>query len=207
MGIRNEPIIGMAEEDEKQVVDTMASYGAMGEAENSPDGNVGADDDGTFDKYNWGAETVARKGIDEYAIEEDDMEEGNAFTAKLASTPKGGEFELDGKKYKDTSAIEENSWTFENFQNQLDSLLNEGKDVVFTNEGVNINVSTGNEHGPDTVSVSATDAEADKLLKFVKSVGLGVYGDAEDGAEELDVAEPGVVSFYGAPEVSDDMSV
>ena len=206
MGIRNEPIIGMAEEDEKEVVDTMASYGAMGEAENSPDGNVGADDDGTFDKYNWGAETVARKGIDEYAIEEDDMEEGNAFTAKLASTPKGGEFELDGKKYKDTSAIEENSWTFENFQNQLDSLLNEGKDVVFTNEGVNINVSTGNEHGPDTVSVSATDAEADKLLKFVKSVGLGVYGDAEDGAEELDVAEPGVVSFYGAPEVSDDPS-
>ena len=75
--------------------------------------------------YNWGAETVARKGIDE-----DDMEEGNAFTAKLAATPKGGEFELDGKKYKDTSALEENEWTFENFENQLNSFINEDKEAV-----------------------------------------------------------------------------
>ena len=36
------------------------------EAENSPDGNVGADDDGDNDKYNQDAETVAdRKGLDE----------------------------------------------------------------------------------------------------------------------------------------------
>jgi hypothetical protein len=31
--------------------------------------------------------------------------EGNAFTGKLANTPKGGEFELDGKKFKDTSSL------------------------------------------------------------------------------------------------------
>lgn len=42
-----------------------------------------------------------------YPVKEDDMEEGNAFTGKLKSTPKGGEFELDGKSYKDTSNIEE----------------------------------------------------------------------------------------------------
>jgi hypothetical protein len=34
-------------------------------------------------------------------------DEGNAFTNKLAHTQKGDEFELDGKKYKDTSSIEE----------------------------------------------------------------------------------------------------
>jgi hypothetical protein len=34
-------------------------------------------------------------------------DEGNAFTNKLAHTQKGGEFELDGKKYKDTSSLEE----------------------------------------------------------------------------------------------------
>jgi hypothetical protein len=199
MGIRNEPIVGIvSEEDPKEVVDTMASYGAMGEAENSPDGNVGADDDGTFDKYDWNAETVARKGIDE-----DDMEEGNAFTGKLASTPKGGSFELDGKKYKDTSALEEEAWTFESLQQELDNLLNEGKEAPVA-EGLNISVSTGNEHGPDSVSVSATDAEADKLLQFVKSVGLGVYGDEPAPADAVDVTEPGVVSFYGAPEVSDE---
>lgn len=33
--------------------------------------------------------------------------EGNAFTGKLKDTPKGGEFELDGKKYKDTSNLDE----------------------------------------------------------------------------------------------------
>jgi len=38
---------------------------------------------------------------------EDDMEEGNAFTGKLKSTPKGGHFELDGKEYTDTSSLEE----------------------------------------------------------------------------------------------------
>ena len=42
-----------------------------------------------------------------YPVKEDDMEEGNAFTGKLKSTPKGGDFELDGKKYKDTSGLDE----------------------------------------------------------------------------------------------------
>ena len=56
---------GIFEEPADEVVDTMASYGAMGEAESSPDGDVGADDDGAYDKYDWDAQTVARKGIDE----------------------------------------------------------------------------------------------------------------------------------------------
>ena len=33
--------------------------------------------------------------------------EGNAFTGKLASTPKGDKFELDGKEYTDTSNLDE----------------------------------------------------------------------------------------------------
>ena len=38
---------------------------------------------------------------------EDDVEEGNAFTGKLAATPKGGNFKLGDKAYKDTSSLEE----------------------------------------------------------------------------------------------------
>jgi hypothetical protein len=38
---------------------------------------------------------------------EDNMDEGNAFTGKLASTPKGEEFDLDGNTFKDTSSLEE----------------------------------------------------------------------------------------------------
>ena len=48
-------------ENAGEVVDTMASYGAMGEAESSPDGNVGADDAGAYDKYDWDAQTVAKR--------------------------------------------------------------------------------------------------------------------------------------------------
>ena len=33
--------------------------------------------------------------------------EGNLFTKKLKDTPKGGEFEIDGKTYKDTSGLDE----------------------------------------------------------------------------------------------------
>ena len=38
---------------------------------------------------------------------EDIEQEGNAFTGKLASTPKGGNFKLGNKEFKDTSSIEE----------------------------------------------------------------------------------------------------
>ena len=37
-------------------------------------------------------------------------DEGNAFTGKLASTPKGGEFKLDGKTFKDTSDLDEGGY-------------------------------------------------------------------------------------------------
>jgi hypothetical protein len=42
--------------------------------------------------------TVAKEG---------DMEEGNAFTAALKATPKGGKFKVDGKEFTDTSDLEE----------------------------------------------------------------------------------------------------
>ena len=40
-------------------------------------------------------------------LDEADMEEGNAFTGKLAATSPGENFKLGNKSYKDTSAIEE----------------------------------------------------------------------------------------------------
>jgi hypothetical protein len=42
-----------------------------------------------------------------YKIGEDEMDEGNTFTDKLRKTPKGGEFKMGNKSYKDTSSIEE----------------------------------------------------------------------------------------------------
>jgi hypothetical protein len=56
-------------------------------------------------------ETMARIRAKHDKMDEEMADEGNAFTAKLKSTPKGGEFELDGKKYRDTSNIEEKKET------------------------------------------------------------------------------------------------
>jgi hypothetical protein len=51
---------------------------------------------------------LAAAGVDTTPIKDESIEtEGNAFTGKLAATEKGGEFELDGKKFKDTSNLEE----------------------------------------------------------------------------------------------------
>jgi hypothetical protein len=48
-------------------------------------------------------------------MDEADMEEGNAFTAALAKTPKGGKFKVGNKEFTDTSDLEEgfadmNAW-------------------------------------------------------------------------------------------------
>jgi len=190
---------GIFEEPEDEVVDTMASYGAMGEAESSPDGNVGADDDGAYDKYDWDAETVARKGIDE-----DDMDEGNAFSGAMVGKEKGDKFTVGDKTYTKTSeaaTLEEDEWTFESLEKELNSHLVEGKESTKEklDEGYTMSITSGEENQPDRVSVNATDAEADKLIKFVKDVGLGQYGDAE--VVDIEQPEVGDVSFYGSPEV------
>ena len=144
-------------------------------------------------------DNMASFGADEGALGEGDMDEGNAFTGKLASTPKGGSFELDGKKFKDTSSLEE--FAFESLDKQLSDLLN---------EGLSVNMSQGlgdgmGGQGKDTVSVTATDDDAAKLMDFIKQVGLGGLGGAAAANEPAAVVAQ--VSDYGAPKFNghDDM--
>ena len=198
-GVAGNMLTPANEENESETVDTMASYGAMGEAESSPDGDVGADDDGAYDKYDWDAQTVARKGIDE-----DDMDEGNAFSGAMVGKEKGDKFTVGDKTYTKTSeaaTLEEDEWTFESLEKELNSHLVEGKESTKEklDEGYTMSITSGEENQPDRVSVNATDAEADKLIKFVKDVGLGQYGDAE--VVDIEQPEAGDVSFYGSPEV------
>lgn len=111
---------------------------------------------------------------------EDDMEEGNAFTAALAKTPKGGKFNVGGKTFTDTSNLEEANSMFESWDNQLGSLLEEYQEIQ---EGMTVSISKGQQGAPDSVSVTAQDGEADKLLALVKSAGLGLFGDENAAAE------------------------
>jgi hypothetical protein len=184
MGIRQEPVVGMVDEAPGTVA-TMASYGA---------------DD----------------------LEEAEVEEGNAFSGALANTAKGEKFEVGGNTYTKTTEADKNigtddkydwnastegdkkatyedAWAFESLEKELESLLNEGEAKV--EEGVNISVQSGMEGQEDRVSVNATDAEADKLIKFVKDVGMGNYGDPEMEVVTPDVAD---VSFYGSESPSEE---
>ena len=106
---------------------------------------------------------------------EDEMEEGNAFTAALAKTPKGGKFSVGGKTFTDRSSYDSkiDEYAFESLDKQLNDLLN---------EGLSVSVSKGQQNAPDSVTITAQDAEADQLLQLVKHAGLGLFGD--DAAHE-----------------------
>jgi hypothetical protein len=112
------------------------------------------------------------------------MDEGNAFTAALKRTPTGGKFSVGGKSFTDHSSIEESPFAFESLEKQLSALLESKEDVA---EGMTVSISKGQQGAPDSVSVSAQDAEADQLLGLIKSAGLGLFGGDEQNG-------------YGAPQ-------
>jgi len=64
---------------------------------------------------------------------------------------------------------------FEGWEKELDSLLS---------EGMNVTANTGLGDGPDSVTISATDEDAQHLLAIVKSAGLGMFaGDTQADPE------------------------
>jgi len=103
---------------------------------------------------------------------EDEMEEGNAFTAALKATPKGEKFSVGGKTFTDRSNYE--SIAFESWDKELTDLLTESEEVT---EGMTVSISKGQQGAPDSVSVSAQDGEADALLALIKQAGLGLFGN------------------------------
>jgi hypothetical protein len=134
---------------------------------------------------------------------EADMDEGNAFTAALAKADKGEKFTVGGKTFTDRSDYNAkiDEFAFESLNKQLDELLNEGLSV---NMSQGLNDGMGG-HGSDSVSVTATDDDAAKLLDFIKQVGLGGLGGEK---EVVGSVEPiAAVSDYGAPKFAghDDM--
>ena len=82
---------------------------------------------------------------------------------RQAETPKP-ESSFDMKLDEITQSI-----AFESLEKQLDALLN---------EGMTISMSQGQQGAPDSVSVNATDAEAEELKAFVKNA--GIFGDADE---------------------------
>jgi hypothetical protein len=132
---------------------------------------VGEEGNVVDDMASFGAHTPAM---------EDEMDEGNAFTAALAKTPKGGKFSVGGKTFTDHTGydakVDEMDSMFESWDNQLGSLLEEYQEIQ---EGMTVSISKGQQGAPDSVSVSAQDGEADQLLSIIKQAGLGLFGGDE----------------------------
>lgn len=133
---------------------------------------------------------------------EDDVEEGNAFTAALAKTPKGGKFSVGGKTFTDRTSydakVDESPFAFESWDNQLQSLLESKEEVA---EGMTVSISKGQQGAPDSVSVTAQDAEADQLLGLIKQAGLGLFGGEEQNGYG---APQGEMPQHGGIDVVDD---
>jgi hypothetical protein len=121
---------------------------------------------------------------------EAEFDEGNAFTAALAKTPKGGKFAVGGKTFTDRSNYGENvsEYAFESWDNQLNDLLK---------EGLSVSVSKGNSDSEDSVNINATGPESEQLMAIVKSAGLGLFGD--DNADTHSSAMS-VQPDHGAPD-------
>ena len=92
----------------------------------------------------------------------------------MLSSLKKPEQSLNPFESKDMKDIQLEGW-----EQQLNSLLT---------EGITVTSSTGQQGAPDSVSINATDADAQELLAIVRQAGLGVFGGQEQPT-----------SNYGAP--------
>jgi hypothetical protein len=122
---------------------------------------------------------------------EPSVDEGTAFTAALARTPNGGQFNVGGKTFTDRSGYDAklDEFAFESWDNQLNAILNE--DAV--SEGLSVSISKGQQNSPDSVSVTAQDGEADQLLGLLKQAGLGLFGgEAGSGDESSTMMMPSI---------------
>ena len=123
--------------------------------------------------------------LDELARLAGITDEGNAFTGKLANTPKGGEFELDGKKFKDTSTTLEETTCMECGMYESQCSCNEGnlftKHLKDTPKGGDFEID--GKHYKDTSNL-------DEAACTCPSVTCPIHGeDSHIGAEEEDNPE------------------
>jgi hypothetical protein len=126
----------------------------------------------------------------EPAMEDDmyEMDKTSYMKQQAIDTP-GLKFKAFGQTHYDKDVKEDSPFAFEAWDNQLNSLLESNEQV---NEGMTVSITKGQQGAPDSVSINAQDAEADKLLAFVKQAGLGIFGGDE-----------AQTSAYGAPMSAD----
>ena len=134
--------------------------------------------------------TMASYGADDL----DEMDKTAYMKQQAIKTP-GDTFKAFGQTFKDDDVLEDSAF-FESLDKQLSSLL-ESEEV---SEGMTVSISKGQQGAPDSVSVSAQDAEADQLLSIIKSAGMGLFGGEDKGFS----APEGSAGAHGGISVVDD---
>jgi hypothetical protein len=120
---------------------------------------------------------------------DEEVEEGNKFTGMLKKTKKGDDFEMNGKKYKDTSNLEETLYRMNDGENS--ALFTEGEiiDIIenIVNEQKNKdNIKKGTQHkgfatyekahkGSGKENKEYLDSVAKKLTDYLKDGSNGKY--------------------------------
>ena len=160
------PVQGyVGEESQQNVIDDMASFGS------SQDESYALDEMDTIDEM-------------------EDMEEGNAFTGALAREreamrqhrPEGdGKFQVGNKSFKVTAesnpfGMNEDATTL-SWNNELSALLNEN-----LAEGITVSSSQGQQGSPDSVSINATEGDAQQVLDIIRKAGLGLFGGTDQSS-------------------------
>ena len=98
-----------------------------------------------------------------------------------AATDRAGSFLKNlGQPKKTFESTNMKDIQLESWEKELNSLLN-------LNEGITVSSSTGQQGSPDSVSVNATDGDAQQLLQVLRSAGVGVFGGEQEHSD------------YGAP--------
>lgn len=95
-------------------------------------------------------------------------------TGLMKDLSKKSPFAFEGKEMKDMQV--------ESWEKQLNSLLT---------EGITITSSTGQQGAPDSVSINATDTDAEGLLSVLRNAGIGVFGGDEKPEVTYGVASQG----------------
>ena len=135
----------------------------------------------------------------DYDAELDEMDKTAYMKQQAIKTP-GKTFNAFGQTMHDSDVLEDNPF-FESLDKQLNALLNEDS----VSEGMTVSISKGQENSPDSVSINASDAEADSLLAFVKQAGLGIFGGDDHGdMQDAVVTSAPSIASSDAIEVVDD---
>jgi LysM repeat protein len=116
-------------------------------------------------------------GLDECGMYEDDMtDEGNAFTGKLHSTPKGGKFKLGNKEFTDSSDIDEGFAEMDAWLKQREAEKGTGKfdkrktstGTVYTRKPETFDEPEGDEDQPAIKRGRGRPSKAPQAHRFTK---------------------------------------